>query len=201
MKIATALLTTILVTGVAFASELDRAAAALSGTEAQFSQRFTPKGFKNGQAESGTVVFGPLPMMRWSYLHPDQKVFTFDGNRSWLYIASEKQVTVTTLDEKQRSELPFLLLGDPIARDRHFVVHETARGNSVVVTLQPRALSGMIRNVTITIAAATHTIERVAYSDREGNETTFDFSGFTKRRVAPDFFHFTPPQGVAVVED
>jgi outer membrane lipoprotein-sorting protein len=109
-------------------------------------------------------------------------------------------VTATTLDEKQRSELPFLLIGDPAARDRNFIVHETTRGGSVVATLQPRTPSAMIRNVTITIAAATHSIERVAYSDREGNETTFDFSGFTKRSVAPDFFHFTPPVGVAVVE-
>jgi outer membrane lipoprotein carrier protein len=200
MKIATAVLTMLLFTGAVFASELDRAAATLPGTEAQFSQRFTPKGFKNSQIESGTVVFGPLPMMRWSYLHPEQKVFVFDGNRSWLYVAVEKQVTVTTLDEKQRSELPFLLIGDPVARDRHFAVREAIRGSSVVVTLQPRAFSGMIRNVTITIAAATHAIQRVAYSDREGNETSFDFSGFTKRSVTPDFFRFTPPAGVAVIE-
>jgi outer membrane lipoprotein carrier protein len=199
MKIAT-LFFALAIAVAASAAELDRAAASLPGTEAQFSQRFTPKGFKNGQVESGTVVFGPLPMMRWSYLHPEEKVFVFDGNRSWLYIASEKQVTATTLDEKQRSELPFLLIGDPAARDRNFIVHETARGGSVVATLQPRTPSAMIRNVTITIAAATHSIERVAYSDREGNETTFDFSGFTKRSVAPDFFHFTPPVGVAVVE-
>lgn len=199
MKIAT-LLFILVIAVAASAAELDRAAASLPGTEAQFSQRFTPKGFKNGQVESGTVVFGPLPMMRWSYLHPEQKVFVFDGNRSWLYIASERQVTATTLDEKQRSELPFLLIGDPAARDRNFVVRETTRGASVIATLQPRTSSAMIRSVTITIAAATHTIQQVSYSDREGNETTFDFSGFTKRSVAPDFFHFTPPAGVAVVE-
>ncbi|HEX3067765.1 MAG TPA: outer membrane lipoprotein chaperone LolA [Thermoanaerobaculia bacterium] len=199
MKIAT-LLFTLAITLAASAAELDRAAASLPGTEAQFTQRFTPKGFKNGQVESGTVVFGPLPMMRWSYARPEQKVFVFDGNRSWLYIASEKQVTMTTLDEKQRSELPFLLIGDPAARDRNFVVHETTRGASIVATLQPRTPSAMIRNVTITIAAATHSIQQVSYSDREGNETTFDFSGFTKRSVSPDFFHFTPPAGVAVVE-
>jgi len=199
MKIATLFLT-LAITVVASAAELDRAAASLPGTEAQFSQRFTPKGFKNRQVESGTVIFGPLPSMRWTYSRPEPKIFTFDGNRSWLYIPAEKQVTVTTLDEQRRSELPFLVIGDPAARDRNFVVHETMRGSSVVATLQPRAAAAMIRSVTITIAAATHTIQRVAYSDREGNETTFDFSGFTKRSAASDFFHFTPPAGVEVVE-
>ncbi|MEA2240044.1 MAG: outer rane lipoprotein carrier protein [Thermoanaerobaculia bacterium] len=200
MKITTILFLLTLITAAAYPAELDRAAAALAGTEAQFIQRFTPKGFKNGQVESGTVIFGPLPSMRWNYSRPEQKVFVFDGDRSWLYVAAEKQVTVTTLDEQHRSELPFLLLGDPVARDRHFIVRETTRGGSVIATLQPRAASAMIRNVTITIAAATHIIQRVAYSDREGNETSFDFSGFTRRATTPDLFRFTPPAGVAVVQ-
>lgn len=201
MKFIPLILSLVLFASAVGASELDRAAVSLAGTEAQFSHRFTPKGFKNSQVESGTVIFGTLPRMRWSYLHPEQKVFVFDGDRSWLYVAAEKQVTVTTLNEQQRSELPFLLIGDPAARDRHFVIRETTLGSSVVATLQPRAFSGMIRKVTITIEAATHAIQQVMYADREGNETTFDFSSFTRRKVSPDLFHFTPPAGVVVVEE
>src|SRR5437763_565183 len=90
------------------AAELDRAAAALAGNEARFTQQFTPKGFKTAQVESGTVVFGTLPMMRWSYARPEEKLFVFDGRRSWFYVPSDKQVTVTNLDAQRRSELPFL---------------------------------------------------------------------------------------------
>ncbi|MEA2338301.1 MAG: outer rane lipoprotein carrier protein [Thermoanaerobaculia bacterium] len=200
MKNTILLLTLTLFAGSACGAELDRAAAALAGTEAQFTQRFTPKGFKNSQVDSGSVVFGTLPMMRWTYSKPEQKIFVFDGNRSWFFLPAEKQVTVTTLDEAHRRELPFLLIGDPGARDRNFVVRETTRGGNVIATLQPRAASAMIRNVTITIASATHAIQRVAYSDRDGNETVFDFSGFTKRSVTADLFRFTPPAGVEVVQ-
>lgn len=200
MKFTSLVLSLLLLASAAGAAELDRAAAALVGTEAQFTQRFTPKGFKNSQVDSGSVVFGTLPMMRWTYAKPEQKIFVFDGNRSWFYLPGEKQVTVTTLDDAHRRELPFLLIGDPAARDRNFVVRESAKGGSVIATLQPRAASAMIRNVTITIATATHTIQRVAYSDRDGNETTFDFSGFTRRATTPDLFHFTPPAGVEVVQ-
>ena len=199
MKITTILLTLTLAT-TASAAEIDRAAAALAGTEAQFTQRFTPKGFKNSQVDSGSVVFGTLPMMRWSYARPEQKVFVFDGNRSWFYLPAEKQVTVTAIDEQRRGELPFLVIGDPAARDRHFIVRETTSGGTVTTTLQPRQSSAMIRNITITIAAATHAIQRVSYSDGDGNETTFEFAGFTRRAIAPDFFHFTPPAGVEVVQ-
>ena len=182
------------------AAELDRAAAALAGNEARFTQQFTPKGFKTAQVESGTVVFGTLPMMRWSYSRPDEKLFVFDGQRSWFYVPSDKQVTVTNLDAQRRSELPFLLIGDPGARDKSFVVKETPRGASTVVTLQPRSASAMIRNVVVTIASATHLIQRVDYTDREGNQTSFELSGLHKRAVSNDLFHFTPPAGVQVVE-
>ena len=200
MKTNTLLLALVLISTSAGAAELDRAAAALAGTQAQFTQRFTPKGFKNSQTDSGSVVFGTLPMMRWSYSRPEQKVFVFDGNRSWFYLPTEKQVTVTTLDDQRRGELPFLIIGDPAARDRRFIVRETTRNGTVIATLQPRDASAVIRNVTITIIPATHTIQRVAYSDRDGNETTFDFSGFTRRAVTPEFFRFTPPAGVEVVQ-
>ena len=178
------------------AAELDRAAAALAGTEASFTQSFTPKGFKTAQVESGTVVFGTLPMMRWTYARPEEKLFVFDGDHSWFYVPSDKQVTKTTLDASRRSELPFLLIGDPAARERNFVVRE--KGN--VITLQPRSASAMIRNVTVTVAPDTHFIQRVDYVDREGNQTTFELAGMHKRAVGNDLFHFTPPAGVQVVE-
>ena len=182
------------------AAEIDRAAAALAGTQAQFTQRFTPKGFKNSQVESGTVVFGTLPMMRWSYSHPEEKMFVFDGEHSWFYIPADRQVTVSNLDEQKRAELPFLVLGDAAARDRNFVVEEKSRAGAVITTLQPRSGSGAIRSVTVTTAASTHMIQRVEYTDREGNRTSFDFSGFQRRPVSAELFKFTPPAGVQVVQ-
>jgi outer membrane lipoprotein carrier protein len=189
----------VLAATVSQASEIDRAAAAMAGTEASFTQRFTPKGFTNSQVESGSVIFGALPMMRWTYTKPEEKVFVFDGNQSWFYVAADKQVTVATIDDRRRSELPFLLIGDPAARDRLFAVNESARGGSVVVSLQPRSASSAIRNVTLTIAPGTHLIQQLQYSDREGNRTVFDFSGFHRRAASPDLFRFTPPPGVEVV--
>lgn len=199
MKLITLLLSLTLVVS-AHAAEIDRAAAALPGSEASFTQRFTPKGFKNSQTESGTVVFGTLPQMRWSYSSPEQKLFVFDGSRSWFYIPADKQVTVADLDGERRAELPFLVIGDPAARERSFNVKETSRGNLVMATLQPKSGAAMIRNVVVTIDATSHLIRSVSYTDREGNQTTFDFSGFHKRAASADLFHFNVPAGVQVVQ-
>jgi chaperone LolA len=171
----------------------------MAGTEANFTQRFTPKGFTRSQVESGTVIFGTLPMMRWTYSKPEEKVFVFDGTNSWFYVAADKQVTVASIDDRRRSELPFLLIGDPAARDRLFVVKESNRGGSLIVSLQPRSASSAIRSVTLTMTPSTHLIQQLEYSDREGNRTVFDFSGYQRRSVSADLFHFTPPAGVQVV--
>src|SRR5436309_1904367 len=181
------------------ASEIDNAAKAMAGTEASFTQQFTPKGFTKSQVESGSVIFGTLPMMRWTYTRPEEKVFVFDGTRSWFYVAADKQVTVATIDDRRKSELPFLLIGDPAARERLFVVTESNRGKSMVVSLQPREASASIRNIVLTIAPGTHWIQQIQYSDREGNRTEFAFSGFHRRAITPELFRFTPPPGVEVV--
>jgi outer membrane lipoprotein carrier protein len=181
------------------AAELDKVAAAVAGTEAAFSQRFTPKGFGSATPEGGSVVFGPLPMMRWNYTSPEQKLFVFDGHRSWFYVPGDKQVTVADVDDSRRADLPFLLIGDPAARERLFRISEVTHGNSIVTTLQPKNGSAQIRTVTVTTSAATHLLEHIEYTDREGNHTSFDFSGFHKRETPSDLFRFTAPAGVQTV--
>jgi chaperone LolA len=190
-----------LVSAAAFAApmKIDQAAKAMSGMEASFTHRFTAKGFKTSQVESGTVVFGTLPKMRWSYTSPEQKVFVFDGSSSWFYVPADRQVTQGRVSDARKGELPFLLLGDPAARDKYFVVKQQTRNGSVVTTLQPRNAKALVKNVTVTINPATHLISRIEYTDREGNRTSFDFSGYHRRAASADTFTFNVPAGVQVV--
>ena len=177
------------------ATALDKAASAMSGMEASFTHRFTAKGFSTSQVESGTVVFGELPRMRWSYSAPEEKVFVFDGRTSWFYVPADKQVTLGHVTDARKRELPFLLLGNPAARDRAFIVKQ--RGN--VTTLQPRDKSSMVRSVSVTIAPSTNLIQRIEYTDRDGNHTSFDFSGYHRRAATAGMFTFTPPAGVQII--
>lgn len=179
--------------------ELDRAAATMSGTEANFTHTFTARGFKNSQVESGSVIFGALPAMRWNYAKPESKLFVFDGSNTWFYIPADRQVTVGKIDQARKNELPFLLLGDPAARERHFVVKEQKRGKTIVTTLQARNKAALVKNVTVTIDPASHLIQKIEYADRDGNRTAFAFSGYHRRAAAAGTFTFTPPAGVQVI--
>lgn len=180
-------------------AEIDLAAAAVAGKEASFTQRFTPKGFKTAQVESGLVTFGKLPQMRWAYDSPEQKLFVFDGTQSWFYVPADRQVTVSRLDESSKRELPFLVLSDPAARERDFVVREERKGAFTVTTLRPRERASVIREIVVTTNAADHLITGVEYGDREGNRTAFDLAGYHPRNAAADAFRFTPPAGTQVV--
>jgi len=195
----TALVLSVFVAGTALAADIDDAARAIIGKEASFTQRFTPKGFKNAQVESGSVLFGSLPMMRWSYTSPEEKLFVFDGSKSWFYVPADKQVTVASIDEARKRELPFLLVGDAAARARAFNIKEQRKGSSVITTLQPRESSAMIRNIVVTTSASDHLIQHIEYTDREGNHTSFDLGGYHPRSASAELFRFTPPAGVQVV--
>jgi chaperone LolA len=200
MKTTVVLLTFALgATALAAPIELDRAAAAMSGMEASFTHRFTARGFKTSQVESGSVIFGTLPRMRWSYTAPERKVFVFDGTSSWFYVPSDKQVTLGRVSDARKRELPFLLLGDPAARDKYFSVKQQTRGGAVVTTLNPRDPKALVKSVIVTINPSTHLIQRIEYTDREGNRTSFDFSGYHRRAASADTFRFDVPAGVQVI--
>lgn len=178
---------------------LDVAATSMTGMEASFTHRFVPKGFKTAQVERGTVSFGKLPAMRWNYTAPEQKLFVFDGATSWFYVPADKQVTVARVDDAKKRELPFLLLGDPAARDKHFTVRQQSSGGNIITKLTPRAQNATIREATVTSNAKTGLLQRIEYTDRQGNRTTFDFSGYRRSSAGAAAFRFTPPAGVQVV--
>ena len=100
--------------------ELDRAATAMSGTEASFTHRFSAKGFKTSQTERGMVAFGTLPQMKWSYTSPEPKTFVFDGTTSWFYVPSDRQVTTSRVTDAKKRAIPLLLIRDPSSRRKHF---------------------------------------------------------------------------------
>lgn len=182
------------------ASEAGRALQAVAGLQADFVQRFTPHGFKVAQVEKGTVVFGPAPRMRWNYETPERKTFVFNGQTSWLYVPAERQVTVARLGDKEKQEIPFLLISDPSQLNRYFTMKERPSRGAVTIEIWPRNGASMIREVVLMTDRSTHRIRSLTYTDRQGNRTVFEFTGYRKAPAAELAFQFTPPPGVDIVE-
>lgn len=181
-------------------TRLESAVYSSTGWKADFTQRFTPQGFKTAQVERGTVVFGPSPKMRWNYSAPEAKTFVFDGTTSWLYSPAERQVTVTRLDESKKREIPFLLISDSASLHRHFTIQERTRDGQVLAQVRPKSRSAAVREVTVWIDQTSNRIRSLAYTDRHGNRTVFDFANYRKAAKPDLAFQFIPPPGVDVVE-
>lgn len=208
MKIRTSVLTAIglaawIVTAAAAPAPLavEKALAATAGTEADFVQKFTPKGFTRERIEQGKVVFGPAPKMRWEYRKPEQKLFVFDGTTSWLYTPSERQVMVAKLTAEDRKALPFVLLSDGAAVRTEYDVKEAREGDRIRTTLRPRAAAALLRDLVVLTGARDGKLRSISYVDRDGNRTTFEFTNFRSSKVVEATFRFSPPSGVEVVGD
>ena len=124
----------------------------------------------------GHAVYQPFAyfvwLNRWNAYAPHR----FDLALFWLYGAVLAGILVAILYNVWRS-----------------------RGNAVVTTLQSRNSAALVKSVTVTIAPSTHLIQRIEYADREGNRTSFDFSGYHRRAASADTFRFAPPAGVQVI--
>ena len=180
---------------------VNRALSANEGYQADFVQKFIPKGFTKERVERGTVIFGSAPRMRWSYRAPEKKEFVFDGSTSWLYAPADRQVTVATLGEKERKSLPWVLLSDPASLGREYKVRETRRGGEVETVLDPRSADALVRDLTVVTGASDGRIRKISYADRQGNRTTFEFTGYKPVSTGKEMFTFEAPAGVEVVRN
>ncbi len=165
-----------------------------AGKTADFTQRFTPKGFKKEQVERGQVTFGEPPQMRWSYTSPEEKVFVFDGTTSWLYLPADQQVTIHKLTDDERRKLPFFILSDPAKTASAFSLRESG----LRTTFSARDANAMLREI-IVERSGDGMIKRIEYTDAQGNRTVFEFGNF--RKAAATSFRFDPPAGTQTVEN
>jgi outer membrane lipoprotein-sorting protein len=166
------------------------------GNSAQFVHRFLPKGYKKETVERGSVVFGTLPSMRWSYNSPEAKEFVFDGTTSWLWVPADKQVTVHELTADERASLPFFALSDPARIESSFTISKNGRKT----TMKARDRSGLLAEIVVE-ESRDGWLGTLRYVDSQGNATAFEFSGFTAFKPAPDTFRFIAPPGAGVTRN
>lgn len=145
------------------------------------------------------MVFGSLPRMKWTYVDPAKKMFLFDGERSFFYVAEDEQLTVTTLTDEQRKALPFLVLSDPAAVEKGYAITRKSSARATTVTLTARDTSVAVPRISV-VRLPAGSLESIEYADRDGNTTRFEFSGYAKVTIDANTFRFDAPPGTQVVE-
>ena len=178
-------------------AHLTEAIRRLEGQEASFTQRFLPKGYKNEQVESGTVVFGESPKSRWDYDTPEAKTFVFDGTTSWMHVPADETVTIHKVSETDKARLPFVLLSSPADLAESF--DYTERGERMILTARNK--DQLLSVIVVEVNEQSGVISQLQYEDQQGNKTTFELAGWRKATPAAETFSFDPPDGADVIQN
>lgn len=160
-------------------SELRLQLAASGDLTATFVQRFVPSGFSSGDEERGTVALALPDCLRWDYADPYPKSFLLCGARLHSWVRGEPQGQRMAVAAEEEPGLDLLLLPIGRLRERYRANAESTSGGRISVHLSPVVTGASLRDATLTFDLSTQRPTTLAYRDREGNSTRFDFGDFT----------------------
>ncbi len=186
--------------------------------KAAFYQRYDD-GKGGGHAESGTVYFSHPGRMRWEYESPEQKLFLVDGKNVWFYVPADHTASRAKMKESSDWRTPIAVLAgkadlaklcrslevvDASAPDAKPDEKPLSPADSVL-RCTPRENTGAmgeeVRDVVLEMDPEAHLV-RVLIRQPGNLETEFRFGNWQENITIPeDKFHFSPPQGVAVVDE
>jgi len=171
----------------------------LKSLKATFNEQYEGLGMRRG--ESGTLYLRKPGRMRWEYQSTQGKVFVLDGKFAWFYAPGDPQVqriAASQLDDL-RSPLRFLLGHTKIESELQNLTLTTGPDGLVLAGVpkgQQKRIAKLALNVTVAGAIRSILIQEV-----DGAETRFQFSAEEPNAAVPEsLFHFTPPEGIPVVD-
>src|ERR1700736_3244296 len=91
-------------------SRLSRHYADGAAPPAPFTPLYTPAGFSTSKRETGAIWIQKPERLRFDYLAPEKKTFTYDSGEGRLYSPEDGQLTVQKLSSQDRARLPILFL-------------------------------------------------------------------------------------------
>jgi len=182
------------------AQRVDKRYNQLHSLKAQFTESFEGLGIK--RTESGTLLLLKPGRMRWDYTTPAGKIFLLDGKYAWFYTRGDAQVQrleAKKLDDL-RSPLRFLLGHTQLEKELTNLTVTPAPNGHFTITGQPRGQEKRIPKLALTVTAE-GSIVAIEINEADGATTRFFFADEAPNTSIPEStFHFTPPQGVPVVD-
>lgn len=182
------------------ASRVDRHYNQLRSLRAGFSETYQGMGMK--RTESGTLLLAKPGRMKWDYSSPPGKIFLLDGKYAWFYTPGDarvQRIPAKKLDDL-RSPLRFLLGHTELEKEMSNLTMAAGPNGGFTLTGQPKGQENRVRRLSLTVTAA-GVINTIEAEETNGALTHFTFTGEQANVPVPSSsFHFTPPQGVPVVD-
>ena len=176
----------------------------LRSLEANFTEIYSGAGID--RTESGTLWLKKPGKMRWEYRSPREKLFLTDGKDAWFYVPGEPQARTISMNKLNdlRSPLAFLLGKTKLEKELQGLSLapdvKPLQPGDIVLRGVPKVMAEQVSEVLLEITPA-HWIDRILVEQVDGSSTEYRFTDQKENvDVADRLFHFTPPQGVGIVE-
>jgi outer membrane lipoprotein carrier protein len=174
--------------------------------QARFEQESRLKASQQTDSAAGWMYFMKPSRMRWQYEVPasQKKEVVCDGRLVWMYMPQDGLVMVYKVNQVMRSDLVMRFFSGIGQFQRDFTIswnRPPQEGEDLVIDLFPKKEQPELKRLTLTINPKTYLVDRLQFSNALGEETRFAFSQIKLDvKLGADFFHFTPPPGVQVVQ-
>lgn len=191
----------------ALARALQRKYETIRDFRADFVHSYAGGVLRKRVTERGRVLVKKPGMMRWTYTHPDEKVFVSDGRKLYSWIPADRQVIVTTVPAADEAPTPALFLAGKGSIVRDFTAQAAnvpagAPAGSVALRLVPKQRERDYDWLVIVMDEASLQLRMLITGDRQGGESTFTFSRLEENVGLPDReFAFKMPRGADVITD
>jgi outer membrane lipoprotein carrier protein len=168
-----------------------------------FQQTYRAPGIE--QVESGVFRMKRPGFMRWEYRQPEAKLFVADGREAFLYVPSDRQVTIQSFSasDMRGTPLEFLLGGTDIRKS--FVVswennfRPTAEP-TLLIRLTPRNGQSEYEFLVLALDPKNFDLRRITLREHGGNTSEFLLSNLTANaKIDNKEFQFKPPKGTEVM--
>jgi outer membrane lipoprotein carrier protein len=182
------------------AQRVDRHYDQLQSLKSGFSESYAGLGMT--RTESGTLFMRKPGRMMWQYSSPAGKIFLLDGKYAWFYAQGDAQVQRIPANELDdlRSPLRFLLGHTQLEKELTGLTLAPAPNGCFTLTGLPKGQEKRVTRLALTVTAA-GAINSIEVEEPDGAITRFTFTGEEPNATVPaETFHFTPPEGVPVVD-
>lgn len=179
-------------------TKIQKAYEGIRDIRGHFVQKSHVKELKRTDTYKGSFFIKP-PSMKWDYTGEKAQTIYVNKGRITIYQKKERQVFRSRFDNATYGQAPIALLaGFGDIRKEFDVVSNTA--NTLV--LKPKNPMGNIVRLEIKTTESGFPIKSIGIIDSLSNRVNIILADVkTNTGLKESFFHFTPPKGVAIMEN
>jgi outer membrane lipoprotein carrier protein len=174
------------------------------GVQADFDQETRLASWGQTQMAKGKVSFKKNGRMYWEYSAPVPQKIISDGNKVWVYIPQDRQVTIYEMNRGLQSEIAYnLILGKGnLKKEFDITLADSASENKNCyrLKLKPVKPQTAIDHIVLSVDMKSFQVLESEIIDPFGNSNRIRFSQIRTNNHLPDScFQFVVPEGVDVI--